>query len=611
MAGLKLLVVDDSPTDTEILLSHLKKLPDLTSSVVQATRGADGLRSVRVTRPDLVLLDMHLPDMTGIEFLELLRQETHPPAVVVLTGSSDEHTAVQAMKTGALDYLSKNALSTPLLERTLKNVWERYQLELELVKTRVQLTTMIQEAGVGMALLDLHLNLLHANSALLGFAGLEGQEVQGKALSELDSPLLGQLEWMCQRVLYSGKTFRDQEVSTDSQQEVRYWQCSVYPVLGRAGKVQWVGITATDITRSKQTALLLQQNQDRLDLTLEATQVGTWQWDSQTRRLSTLGQTRSILGLSGTAEAPNVEEVLRQIYAQDLEHARTTLKEAVRTGSNFGLEMRLQHGDETIRWVMSRGRVDHTEDRTRISGTLIDITDLKEAELALREISQTQQRFVNDAAHELRAPLTAIQGNLDLIHRYSNMPEEDRQEALADVAKEATRLSRLVQDMLALAKGDAGTQLRMEPTALAEVLEDALSAVSFQLRPHQVSVKTCDARVMGDPDRLKQVMVILLENAAKYTPDGGHLQVGMLQKGQEVCFWVKDSGMGIAEADQPRVFERFYRGQLSREADPGGTGLGLPIAKWIVEAHQGSIQLQSQLGQGTCVVVHLPALNGE
>lgn len=216
---------------------------------------------------------------------------------------------------------------------------------------------------------------------------------------------------------------------------------------------------------------------------------------------------------------------------------------------------------------------------------------------------------MNDAAHELRAPLTAIQGNLDLIHRYSNMADEDKEEALADVAREATRLSRLVQDMLALAKGDAGTELRMEEFDLSSVLEDALKSTSMLTREHQLQVSDLpEVDILGDYDRLKQVLVILLDNASKYTPAGGEIRVNMESTGRHALIHVSDTGMGIAEEDQPRIFERFYRGQLSREKDPGGTGLGLPIAKWIVEKHGGKITLQSTLGVGTTLTLHLPVL---
>ncbi|GGJ26732.1 hybrid sensor histidine kinase/response regulator [Deinococcus roseus] len=606
MEALRILLVEDNPVDVEILQRHLKRVPGLPATVLQAAYGQDGLRTIRIAPPDVVFLDVNLPDMTGLEFLGQLQNLTSQPAVIVLTGNADESTAVEAMKAGALDYLNKNRLDAHLLERTIKNALERHRLHNELISTQLQLSTMIQEAPVGMALLDVELKFLHVNGTLAELAGLPVEQMEQHFCKDIPSSLVRQLEWVCQRVLLSGKSHRDLEINVQHGTECRFCLSSVYPVHTQNGQVQWVGITVTDISKSKRDAVLLQQSQDRLNLTLEATRVGTWEWQSHNRKIRWMGQTDRILGLPEGIQDAVEEDFLRHIHPEDLDEVRAALQHAWENDSNFQMEMRVQRPDEPVRWVMNRGRVEQNAQHALMSGALIDITDLKEAELALKEISQAQQRFVNDAAHELRAPLTAIQGNLDLIHRYANMTEEDKEEALADVAREATRLSRLVQDMLALAKGDAGTTIRRDPLEMEEVLSDAMHAVSFQLRPHQVSVQMEAATVLGDHDRLKQVLVILLENAAKYTPDGGKLTVTVSNRGNQVVFQVQDSGMGISAADLPRVFERFYRGSFSREKDPGGTGLGLPIARWIVEAHQGRLRLESQPGEGTTAILELP-----
>jgi two-component system OmpR family sensor kinase len=220
---------------------------------------------------------------------------------------------------------------------------------------------------------------------------------------------------------------------------------------------------------------------------------------------------------------------------------------------------------------------------------------------------QAQQRFVADASHELRAPLTAIQGNLELIRRHPEMPTPDRDEALGEAERVAVRLTRLVADLLALARADAGVALQQRPGDLDAVVLDAFRSARQLAQDQQLALDTLEpVQVIGDADRLKQLLLILLDNALKYTPSGGRVTMGLRQcvGGSEIT--VQDSGVGIAAADLPRVFERFYRADPARSRDAGGTGLGLPIARWIVEQHRGAIHIDSVPGQGTTVTVSLP-----
>ena len=232
---------------------------------------------------------------------------------------------------------------------------------------------------------------------------------------------------------------------------------------------------------------------------------------------------------------------------------------------------------------------------------------LRESEARYRDLAEVQKRFVNDAAHELRAPLTAIQGNLEILERYPHMTLEDRDEALKETHQEAVRLSRLVGDMLALARGDAGDGLRKDPVRLDRVLEAAFHTVRAMGSPHTLERGSLpEVAVVGDADRLKQLVLILLENALRYTPDGGRVLL-TLERGEHLAtVRIVDSGIGIATEDLEKVFERFYRTDKARVRVNAGTGLGLPIARWIVAQHGGRVWLESGLGQGTTAVFELP-----
>jgi two-component system, OmpR family, sensor kinase len=241
----------------------------------------------------------------------------------------------------------------------------------------------------------------------------------------------------------------------------------------------------------------------------------------------------------------------------------------------------------------------------QLAGTFNEMLD------SLEGAYRAQQRFVADASHELRAPLTAIQGNLELLERQTNMSPEDRREAVSEARQEAHRLSRLVADLLALARADAGVPLRQEVVELDRVLIDSVADARHLTRGQKLEVGHLEpVAVRGDPDRLKQLILILLDNAIKYTAPSGQVVASLERNGESVEVAVRDTGIGIPEEALPRVFDRFFRADPARTRDPGGTGLGLSIARWIAEQHGGAVTLASRPGQGTIATVHLP-LNGK
>jgi signal transduction histidine kinase len=218
-----------------------------------------------------------------------------------------------------------------------------------------------------------------------------------------------------------------------------------------------------------------------------------------------------------------------------------------------------------------------------------------------------QQRFVADASHELRAPLTIILANLELLERRGDLPGPEREEALHEATRETRRLARLVADLLALARADAGMPARRRPVELDRVLLDAFGQVRHLAAGKAVALDTLEPAIVdGDPDQLKQLLLALIDNAIKYTPPDGRVTLRLRRVAGTAEVSVRDTGIGISPEALPHVFERFYRADPARQRDPGGTGLGLAIARWIVEQHGGTVALASQPGKGTTATVRLP-----
>lgn len=224
----------------------------------------------------------------------------------------------------------------------------------------------------------------------------------------------------------------------------------------------------------------------------------------------------------------------------------------------------------------------------------------------LENLFETQRRFLADVSHELRTPLTTILGNLDLMRKMGQLDAE----SLEAISSETQRMKRLVQDILVLTQAESGKL----PLARSELELDTLVLEVFQqskvLAQDRIEVRLGQedqARVMGDRDRLKQVLLNLMSNAIEYTPAGGAVTLGLACVGDWARVTVSDTGPGIPQEELPHIFERFYRVDRSRKrTGQGGAGLGLSIAYWITRSHDGRLEVASEVGKGTTFSVWLP-----
>jgi PAS domain S-box-containing protein len=607
----RVLIVEDSPEDAEVFKRYLERDPGNFSCTI-ATTGEAGLERLRTDAFSCVLLDYNLPDLNGLEFLEALGSDGPPCAVIVLTGVGDESLAMTSVQAGAEDYLTKSYLTSERLRRSVENAIARFELRHHLERERRHSAAVLASISDAFFAFDSTWNFTYVNPAGEKLFGLSAAQLIGHNIWELFSSIKGSN--FHQALLKAA--IKGQRTSFESSilhPEI-WFEMHVHPA------EQGLSVYAADITERKRNderrrlleTVVLSAN-DAIIIT------STEPFDEPGPRIlyvnpafeqmsgystqDVLGKTPRILQGEGSSR-----EVLDSIRAslKSWQPVQAEVLNYRKDGSPFWVELSISPVADSSGWY------------THWVSVQRDITERKQNEEALqksedrhRQSSEMQKRFVADAAHELRAPLTTIRGNLELLRRYENIVPEERLQMLGDAEREAARLSRLISDMLAVARGDAAQRADFSPLQFEQLLEQALRGAShLSVHHHLESDKLPSAMIYGDRDSLTQLALILFENALKYTPKGGTVRVSLLIEADWTELRVSDDGPGIAPEDLPLVFERFYRVDRARTPgrDPGGTGLGLPIARLVVEAHGGTVNLESTLGTGTTAVVRLPLL---
>jgi signal transduction histidine kinase len=235
----------------------------------------------------------------------------------------------------------------------------------------------------------------------------------------------------------------------------------------------------------------------------------------------------------------------------------------------------------------------------------------KKAMVPITRAFSRQQEFTADASHELRTPLSIMLSSINALEMTLDLKKEDySNKLLLNMKNEVKRMTGLVGDLLTLARSDSGIVEQVnEWFDFRPIAEEAVGSVRAMAEIKQINLHF-DAPetlgVNGDSQRLTQLLYILLDNAIKYTPNGGEAHLSLSVKGKELLIFMKDSGVGIHPDDYRRIFERFYRADKARTKQDSGHGLGLAIAKWIVESHKGTIHVTSEQGKGSTFLIRIP-----
>ncbi|MEW5757242.1 MAG: ATP-binding protein [Pseudomonadota bacterium] len=349
-----------------------------------------------------------------------------------------------------------------------------------------------------------------------------------------------------------------------------------------------------EMAESRQRALHLQNNLERVAAVtalvgcLLAVTLAVWLWRSLSSPLYQL-----VTGV-------------RQVAKGDLTH-RIVLpgrNEFTYVAKNFN-DMTSELAEQRKALLHAQAELEEKVDtRTR---------ELQLANAKLQQIDVARKRFFADISHELRTPLTAIRGEAEVATRGKNKTTAEYREALTRIVEMAGQMGKLVEDLLFMARSDVtGMRFELKSLALNQIISELCDEAQALVWQHDLQLHLAlppqNVQIHGDRQRLRQALLILIDNACRYSKPGGSIAIELRSGQGEAIVTVSDEGIGIAPDELASIFERFYRGEEARNWAPAGSGLGLPLAKSIVEAHQGRIEAASTLGQGTRVSITLPMI---
>lgn len=371
---------------------------------------------------------------------------------------------------------------------------------------------------------------------------------------------------------------------------------------------------------------LLYEHQERFRVAQDAANLGIWDWDLITNTITWNDNHERLFGLEIGSFDGTYETFINCVYNEDRDLISQALEFALENNSDFYQEFRVVWSDNSIHWIASKGHFfyDDSSKAIRASGIILDITDRKEREVAQQRYTEelvqaysVQDEFLSIASHELRTPLNAILGWTQLLRKYP-FDEKTRNQRLEVIERNLKRQQGVVEQILDISRLKSGQmQFERKVVDLKSVIEGAIDSTHLPVRAKSISLEyVCNdstVEVLGDKSKLYQVILNLLSNAIKFTPEKGTVKVCIdVNRNSEnsVKISISDTGQGISDKFLPYVFEQFRQEDGSRTRTHQGAGLGLTIARKLIEMHGGTIEAESQgVNQGATFTIQLPLLN--
>lgn len=640
---INILLVDDEPANL-LVLEML--MADLNVNLVLALSGEDALKQVLRTDFAVILLDVLMPTLSGFDTARLIRSRPKSSAtpIIFLTAAPDEpgFPIEEAYALGAVDYLLKPVNATIL--RAKVNVFvELHRKTEDLARMeRERTAAILNVANQRMRLIfdnakdfafivtDTQGRITEWEGGAESIIGWPEKEVIGEPLSIIFTPedkVFKVPEGELARAKEQGRAEDKRwHLRKDGR---RFFADGVLVRLNDDAGVHhgftkiFRDVTATwkaeQAVRTSEAEL--RASEERVRLATDAAALGIWMWDGDTNRVTWENDRMySIVGLSPSSPSENAAQFFVDIiHKEDVATYRHAVNVAPETGA-FRFEGRIHRTDGELRWIEVIGKVQKTSDGISLGilGTMADITERKNVEENLRRLAtdlakadRRKTEFLATLAHELRNPLAPIRTGLEVMRLASDKPEVvDR--ARGTLERQVEHMVHLVNDLLDVARITHGNiQLKKELVDLKKIVTSAIEASLplIEAANHEFTVNIWSEPIPldADPIRLCQVISNLLANAAKYTPNGGHIVLSASVYGSEVNISVRDSGIGIPAESLPLVFDMFSQVKQNLPNAQGGLGIGLSLVRSFVELHGGTVNASSPgAAQGSTFNIRLP-----
>lgn len=616
----RILFVEDEP----MLRTHLAEALAEEYHVDTAGTGREALTVVLRARPDLVVTDIVMPEMDGVELLKTLRSvpSTQAIPVLLLSGHAPEDQRVEGFREGADGYLAKpysvrelRALIGSMIQsaRHRAEAVRREaiaEVERHALADRAALLESITDAFFA---LDCDWRFIYVNQRALDYYGKGRDELLGRSIWEVFPASAGtMLQEQYENAL---RTQRSAAFETKSVLTGRWVDIRAYPT-GQGLAVYFRDVSDRKRAEQELQAALtkLEGREWRLSLATHAAGLAVFSWDLRSDAVTFESEPpRELLSLLQDTSLTGSHFLQHLVHADDRRILRRQLLRSIRSAELLRAVCRVRGLQGSWRWIEINGGCEHSSghDAVRLVGVVRDVTARREIEDTLRESDRRKDEFLALLSHELRNPLAPIANGLSLL-RLHGPAEPVAERALGVMERQLNHLVRLVDDLLDVGRMTHGKlRLRIETVSLPDILGRALEGTRAGLdaRSHTITteVRAPDLMLEGDADRLMQVFTNLIHNSAKYTDAGGRIRITLDREADEAVVAVTDNGVGIPRHALEQVFEMFSQVKLQQPRAGGGLGIGLALVRAIVQMHGGTIRAASAgPGLGSTFTVRLP-----
>jgi signal transduction histidine kinase/DNA-binding response OmpR family regulator len=635
MSETTILVVDDSPEICRFLDESV-----LTPAGYVVRSVGDGMSALTLAKeiePHLVIADNQMPGLTGIDLIRRLRQEIPQLPVILITADGSESLAVDALRAGAVDYLTKPFEAEHLLAAVGRALAEgrRWQgllhAQSEALASAEILARRLQEletlAGIGRtvtAMLDLDqvltavveaaVSLTEAEEGSLLLLDEDSGQLYMRASKNFDEEFVHTFRLHVQdslagQVISTGEPIVLDEGAPQKIKTSYLVHSLLYVPLRVRGRV--IGVLGVDNRKAGRSLtpedlIVILAMADYAAIAIENAQLYN-RSEGERRKLETvLTETENaVIVLDEENRLLLINQAAREAFHVNGNHIGRSIVEAIDDPRLLGLIRAPGNLPRREELELEDGRTFNAQ-RTPIPqvGQAIVMHDITH----LKDLDRIKSEFVTTVSHDLRSPLTAILGYIELVERAGELNQRQK-DFIERVQMSVGQITTLVTDLLDLGRIEAGLDTTKETTPITVLAKYAVEGLRSTAERQGVSLVTSLPdelpMVTGDPIRLRQMIGNLIENAIKYTPEGGTVTIDAGSEGDQVILRVHDTGLGIPPADQPYLFDKFFRASNIPDDTPG-TGLGLSIVKSIVDSHNGRIWVNSRQGEGTTFTIVLP-----